>query len=45
MEGKVEVILNYNNKPELKYIDIPLSGKEQRRARRKEELRKRKGRL
>ena len=45
MEDKQENILYYYPCPKLKCVDIPSSGKEQRRERRKQELRKRKGRL
>ena len=45
MEDKPEVILDYYPRPEFKCIDIPHRGKEKRRERRKQELRKRKGRL
>ena len=45
MEDKLENILYYYPCPKLKYVDTPRSGKENRRARRKLELRKRKGRL
>ena len=45
MEDKSEVILDYYPRPEFKYIDIPRSGKEKRRERRKQELKRRKGRL
>lgn len=45
MEDKTETILYYYQRHELKYIDIPRSGKEQRRERRKQELKRRKGRL
>lgn len=40
MEDRPEAILYYYPRPELKYIDITRSGKEKRRERRKQELRK-----
>ena len=45
MEDRPEAILYYYPRPELKYIEIPRSGKEKRRERRKQELKRRKGRL
>lgn len=45
MEEKPEVILDYYPRPTLKCVDIPRSGKEKRREKRKQQLRKRKGRL
>lgn len=46
MKDKSEVILDYYPPhPALKSIDIPRSGKEKRRERRKQELKRRKGRL
>lgn len=44
IEG-IGCILNYEVPPKLEYADNPPSGKEKRRARRKYELRKRKGKL
>ena len=44
IEG-ISHILNYEAPPKLEYADNPPSGKEARRARRKYEFRKRKGKL
>lgn len=45
MEDRPETILYYYPHPKFKYIDIPRSGKEKRMERRKQELKRRKGRL
>lgn len=37
---EIGTILNYDAPPKLEYTDVPLSGKEARRIRRKQELRK-----
>ena len=45
LKEEAHIYKNYDNIPQLKLADNPPSGKENRRTRRRSELRKKKGRL